>query len=81
MFFERQSWLPRLFVRDCPTTPLAILPKLEALPRVRLALGGDVVAPLALLTCESDRRSLVTSHYLLTSFVALGLRFTVYCQP
>ena len=44
------------------TAPLAELAKLEALPRVRLVLGGDVVAPLALLACEVDRRSLVTSH-------------------
>ena len=62
VFLERQSWLPRLFVRRCLATPLAELAKLEAFPRVRLALRGDVVAPLALLACEGDRRSLVTSH-------------------
>jgi hypothetical protein len=42
--------------------PLAELAKLEAFPRVRLVLGGDVVAPLAPLTCQGDRRPLVTSH-------------------
>ena len=49
-------------MRGRRTTPLAELLQLEAIPRVGLVLRGDVVAPLARLACECDRRSLVTCH-------------------
>ena len=47
--------------------PLAELFQLETISRVGLVLRGDVVAPLALLACERDRRSLVTHKYSLRS--------------
>jgi len=59
--------LSRLFVGQSLPTPLTELLELEAFPRVRLVLRGDVVAPLARLACERDRRSLVTHSYVLAS--------------
>ena len=59
---NRWRGLPRLFVGRRLAAPLAELAELEALARVRLALRGDVVAPLAVLAREGDRRSLVTCH-------------------
>jgi hypothetical protein len=54
------------------TAPLAELLQLEAVPRVGLALRGDVIAPLAVLACEGDRRSLVTGHDYSLRFAALS---------
>jgi hypothetical protein len=62
------------FVRLGFPAPLAELPELESLPSVRLVLGGDVIAPLARLACEGDRRSLVTHVDSLRLFV-LSLGF------
>ncbi len=71
---EGRRRLTRLFMRRGFTTPLAELAKLEALPRVRLVLGGDVVTPLARLACECDRRSLVTHYDSLRSPLAADSR-------
>ena len=69
------SRLTRFFVLGRLAAPLAELLQLEAVPRVGLVLRGDVIAPLALLACESDGRSLVTCHrYLLFELIRCGCR-------
>jgi len=55
--------LAGFFVRRLLATPFAELLQLEAVPRVGLALRGDVVPPLARLACERDRRAFVTGHF------------------
>src|SRR3989304_5116204 len=47
----------------------AVLLQLYPLTRVGLVLGGDVVAPLARLAGECDRRSLVAGHVCSSSLV------------
>ena len=48
-----------LFVRLVGATPPAVLLEFEPLSCVRLALRRHIVATLALLTRQRDRRSLV----------------------
>ena len=59
--------LARLFVRGVLTTPPAELLQFDPVGRVRLVLRGDVVPALAHLAGESERRSLVGSHFLVLS--------------
>ncbi len=59
---ENEDALARLFVWRVRTAPAAVLLQLQALPGVGLALRRHVVAPLALLACEVDRRPFVTCH-------------------
>jgi hypothetical protein len=65
-------------VRCVLAAPATVLLQLQALPGVALALRRHVVPPLALLARESDRRSLVTSHWSLRSSTQYSVLGTDY---
>ena len=50
------------------TAPGAVLLQFQPVSGVRFVLGCHIVAPLALVTGESQRRSFVTGHVSLTRF-------------
>ena len=64
--FRRGLLLSGLFVRLVCSAPAAVLLEFDALTRVGLVLDRHVVAPLALLARQVDRRPLVRCHVALS---------------
>jgi len=62
----RERRLARLSVRLVRAAPAAVLLEFDALTRVGLVLDRHVIAPLALLASQVDRRPLVRCHVALS---------------
>ena len=64
--------LPGLFVICVRPAPATVLLQFKPLASIALALGRNVIAPLALLASQRQRGSLIRSHFEVSRFLLEG---------